>query len=100
MTKLIDPVQNFVQSRKKIWDYFDCAGDYYIKPLVGQEWLIRKVDDFYFLTYWTNEDVKMDAVVVSKGGNPFIYTTKEYTMVVAIDCVKIAFIFQNSYQRR
>ena len=38
---------------------------------------------------------KVDAVIVKKGGEPMIYKTKDYTMVVAIDCVKIGFVFRN-----
>ena len=38
----------------------------------------------------------MDAVIVKKNGIPMVYQKKEYTMVVAIDCVKIAFVFQNN----
>ena len=48
-----------------------------------------------FLCYWTDEGKKIDAVVVKKSGTPMIYKTKDYTMVVAIDCVKIGFIFRN-----
>ena len=50
---------------------------------------------FTFLCYWTDEGKKIDAVVVKKSGTPMIYKTKDYTMVVAIDCVKIGFIFRN-----
>lgn len=99
MTKQTEPVQDFIQSRKKIMDYFHCEGDFYIKPLLGLEWLVRKADDFHFLTYWVSSGKKMDAVVVTKGGQPLVYKAKDYTMVVAIDCVKIAFIFQNKCRR-
>ena len=45
--------------------------------------------------FFAEEGKKVDAVVVKKGGEPMIYKTKDYTMVVAIDCVKIGFIFRN-----
>ena len=84
MAKEKGPVADFVQTRKRINDYFGCEGDFF-----------REDEDFTFLCYWTDEGKKIDAVVVKKSGTPMIYKTKDYTMVVAIDCVKIGFIFRN-----
>lgn len=90
-----DVVQDFMLTRKKINDYFKCEGDFFLNPLLDFEWTIRQEEDFYFLCYWTSDGKKVEAVVVKKGGEPMIYKTKEYTMVVAIDCVKLGFIFRN-----
>ena len=76
-----EPVLDFEQSRKRVADYFGCDGDFFLKPLLDLEWAIK--------------GKKIDAVIVKKGGEPMIYETKDYTMVVAIDCVKIGFIFRN-----
>ena len=95
MTKAKEPVLEFEQSKKRVAAYFGCDGDFFFKPLLGLEWAVRQDEDFTFLSYWTEEGKKVDAVVVKKGGSPMIYKTKEYTMVVAIDCVKIGFIFCN-----
>lgn len=90
-----EPVLDFEQSRKRVVDYFGCDSDFFMKPLLDLEWTVKESEDFYFLSYWTAEGKKIDAVVVKKGGQPMIYKTKDYTMVVAIDCVKIGFIFRN-----
>lgn len=90
-----EPVLDFEQSRKRVVDYFGCDSDFFIKPLLDLEWTVKEADDFYFLSYWSAEGKKIDAVVVKKGGQPMIYKTKDYTMVVAIDCVKIGFVFRN-----
>lgn len=95
MAKEKGPVADFVQTRKRINAYFGCEGDFFIKPLLELEWAVREDEDFTFLCYWTTEGKKVDAVVVKKSGTPMIYKTKDYTMVVAIDCVKIGFIFRN-----
>ena len=96
MAKEKSPVTEFEQARKRINNYFGCDGDFFVKPLPELEWAVKDDEDFAFLSYWTNEGKKVDAVIVKKGGAPMIYKTKEYTMVVAIDCVKIGFIFHNS----
>ena len=95
MAKEKGPVADFVQTRKRINDYFGCEGDFFIYPLLDFEWAVREDEDFTFLCYWTTEGKKIVAVVVKKSGTPMIYKTKDYTMVVAIDCVKIGFIFRN-----
>lgn len=96
MAKEKGPVMDFVQARKRINDYFGCEGDFFIQPLPECEWAVRTDEEFTFLCYWTSEGKKVDAVVVKKSGAPMIYKTKEYTMVVAIDCVRIGFIFRNA----
>ncbi len=96
MAKEKGPVVEFEQARKRINSYFGCDGDFFVKPLMDLEWAVKDNEDFAFLSYWTEEGKKVDAVIVKKGGEPMIYTKKEYTMVVDIDCVKIGFIFRNS----
>lgn len=95
MAKGKEPVQDFVQTSKRLADFFGCEGDFFLKPLLDLEWIIRQDDDFYFLCYWLENGKKVEAVVVKKNGEPLIYKTKDYSMVVAIDCVKIGFIFRN-----
>ena len=95
MAKEKGPVADFVQTRKRINDYFGCEGDFFIHPLLDFECAVREDEAFTFLCQWPAEGKKIDAVVVKKSGTPMIYKTKDYTMVVAIDCVKIGFIFRN-----
>lgn len=95
MAKEKGPVMDFEQARKRLNSYFGCDGDFFVKPLLDLEWAVREDEDFAFLSYWTNEGKKVDAVIVKKSGEPMIYKTKDYTMVVAIDCVRIGFIFRN-----
>lgn len=94
-----DPVATFLSARKNVLKHFGCDEDYFVKPMLGMEWLIRTVDDFRFLTYWPPDGKKMDAVVVSRNGQPMVFKTNSYTMVIGIDCVKMAFIFNNKYKR-
>jgi len=95
MNKNIDSVQQLIDAQKTLLNTFQCEGDFFVKPLLGLKWIMRKVEDFYFLTYWTAEDKKVEAVVVKKNNEPMIYKSEAYTMVVAIDCVKIGFVFDS-----
>ncbi len=89
-------ILNYIDAKSKIFEYFDCSNDYFIKPAIDCKWIVKGDEDFYFLSYFDENDKKTDAVVVRKNGEPLIYKTDLYTMVIAIDCVKIAFIFKNS----
>lgn len=99
MKKNTDSVQCLMDAQKTVLNTFQCEGDFFVKPLLDFEWMVREVEDFYFLTYWTAEDKKVEAVVVKKNSEPMVYQAETYTMVVAIDCVKIGFIFGNERKR-
>lgn len=96
MTKDGDAVQQFIQTQKQVLDFFQCEGDFFIKPLMEYEWTVCSTEDSYFLSYWMKPNKRINAVIVKRNGVPMVYQKKEYTMVVAIDCVKIAFVFRNS----
>ena len=55
MAKEKGPVADFVQTRKRINDYFGCEGDFFIHPLLDFEWAVREDEDFTFLCYWTTD---------------------------------------------
>ncbi len=90
-----DVVQELIQSKETLATAFGCDNDFFFKPMTECEWFVRKDEDFHFLSYWLTPEKKVEAVVVKKSGEPMIYEKNGYTMVVAIDCVKIGFIFVN-----
>lgn len=96
MTKDKDTVQQFIQMQKEVLDFFQCQGEFFIKPLLNYYWTIHNTEDFYFLSYWMEKNKRITAVIVKRNSLPMIYKKKDYTMVVAIDCVKIAFVFRNN----
>ena len=48
MAKEKGPVADFVQTRKRINDYFGCEGDFFIHPLLDFEWAVRE-DEIGFI---------------------------------------------------
>ena len=87
-------VLEFERVKKSLMKYFKCPDDYFVKILGDSEWSISENDGMYFLSYW-EEDKRNNAVIVKKNEEPLIYKTKAETMVIAIDCIKIAFVFKN-----
>ena len=96
MSNTKDFLKNYISSKKELMEHFKCDDDFFIKPLESLKWAIRNEDDFHFLVYWPENEKMKSAVVVKKNGNAMIYKADQYTMVVAIDCVKTAFIFSNN----
>jgi len=90
-----DFLKSYVTSKNELMTHFKCDEDFFIKPMEGIKWAVKTEEDFSFLFYWTSEEKKQTAVIVKKNGEPMIYKTNDYTMVIAIDCVKIAFVFSN-----
>jgi hypothetical protein len=76
---------------------FRCPGDYFIKPLVESPWNIIGDEDMPILSYEHN-GTACNAIIVRQNGLPMVYRNKGYALVVAVECVKIAFILDESLE--
>ncbi len=95
---MTSPIADFLFSKKQVMDFFDCDDNYFIKPMVDASWKTKAEDGMWFLSYY--DDGKNNSAVIVKNGNrPLIFKRDEYTMVIAIECIKIAFIFKNCNQQ-
>lgn len=98
MIILGEAVTEYIKSKKILLDSFDCYEDYFIKNLEQCNWTISTDGEWYIASFWettNNKQKKTDVVIVKKDGKPQIFESNEYTMVIGIQCVKIAFIFNN-----
>ncbi len=90
-----DILTNFVSARKKLLDVFKCKDDFPIKVFLEHRWNITDQEGVIFVNYYIDNVERNSAVVVKKSGSPLIYKYASYTMVIAIDCIKFAYIFKN-----
>lgn len=88
-------VEDFVYSRKNLMEYFKCNNDYFIKPFFGYKWRVKENDGLYFLVYWKDGEGLNERVITKMNNNPAIIRKEEFTMVVFIECVKVAAILEN-----
>ena len=88
-------VHDFIMAKLELFRHFKCTDEYCVQIKLGHNWAIVEEDGIYFLSYWENMNSKTNAVVVSKGDTAQVFKADDYTMVVAIDCVRIAFVFNN-----
>jgi hypothetical protein len=88
-------INTLLKTQKQLMKYFNCPNEYFIKPLADTPWEIVGSEDMKILTYEHN-NTTYNAVIVRNNGKYMIYRSRGYVCVVAIDCVKIAFIFDES----
>lgn len=94
MTRVL---RSYVTSKKNLFEYFKCREEYPVVMLTENRWAVKETEGMYFLTYWTkDEERQFNYVVVKKDGEPLVYKTRDYSMVIAIDCIKTAFVFKNN----
>ena len=93
MNKLL---QTYMDYKAKVFRYFDCEEDYYIRICTDYKWQLLPGEGVTFFAYWLPGHAPTQAVVVSKSGVPIVYRTKDLTMIIAIDCIKMAFIMNNT----
>jgi hypothetical protein len=89
-------VTDFIQAKSNLLKLFNCDDSFYIKPEIDAKWHLRELDGTCFISYGKEAEKPTEAVVTRKNGEFYIIEKAEYTMVVCIECVKIALILKNS----
>lgn len=93
---MVNIVQDYVESRKRLMNEFQCKDDYFVKILLDYKWRLKEDDGMYFLTYLKEGQQLKECIVVKRNNQPFIVKKYGYTMIVAIECVKVAIIFNDN----
>jgi hypothetical protein len=86
-------VQSLIKAQSKLMKAFGCPNEYLVKPMVDCPWHITGTGDMPVLSY-VHKEQKHNAVIVRQNGRPMVYRSGGFALVVAIDCVKIAFFFE------
>ncbi len=89
-------VYQYAAAKSNLLNYFNCGDDFNIKLCTAHHWQIEQNDGVYFLKYWIKNTEPVSAVIVKKDGEPLIEKADDLTMVIAIDCIKTAFILNNN----
>lgn len=84
-------VSAYIGAYEKLFSDFKCPGRYFVKPVTDCAWRVSGDEDMHILSY-----AAQNAVVVRQDGQPLVYRASGYAMVIAIDCVKIAFLLDES----
>ncbi len=91
-------IKDYLYSKKKLLNDFDCDTDYFLKNLEEYNWRVKDMDGMFFLTYWKEGGKLNECVIVKKNNNPLIMRKEDYTMIVIIECVKVAVVLKNDME--
>ncbi|MCI8804564.1 MAG: hypothetical protein HFE59_01460 [Clostridiales bacterium] len=91
-------IKDYLYSKEKLLNNFDCDTDYFVKNLDEYNWRVKDMDGMFFLTYWKEGGKLNECVIVKKNNNPLIMRKEDYTMIVIIECVKIAVVLKNDME--
>lgn len=89
-------LSEFSVTKSRIFAAFGCPSEYFVKFVENAHWKINSDNSMTFLTYSEPNSRPANCVVITREGKPMIYTYQDYTMVIAIECVKTALIFKTS----
>ncbi len=95
MEKLL---KRYVESQSKLLKSFGSDTDYFIKNVSDYNWRVKEIDGMFFLTYWKDGGKLNECVIVKKNNQPIIVRKSDYTMIVVIECIKIAVILKNDME--
>lgn len=93
MKKVIDA---YINSKNSIMNQFGCTDDFPIKPVIKSRWAVSGEEGIFFFNCWDDKNQKTTFAIAKKDGDPMIYKSREYSLIVAIDCIKIAFVCKNT----
>ncbi|MCL2852095.1 MAG: hypothetical protein FWE20_03540 [Defluviitaleaceae bacterium] len=89
-------ISAYTGAKKNLLKLFRCEADLPIRVLTDITWHVEDHDGVSFLHYQPQDDAEgLVSVIVNRNGEPWITEMNELTLVVAIDCIKFAFIFKN-----
>ena len=84
----------YTNAKKDLLKLFGCEGDFPVRVLMEVTWHVDESEGVSFLHYEHGGE-KLVSVIVNKNGAPWISECNDVTMVIAIDCIKFAFVLKN-----
>ena len=90
-------IDGYLTAKKNLLSHFNCRQDYPIKDATGYYWEITGDGEVSILSYHESPDKKYQAVIVRGESGPLVYVARDYTLAVAIDCVRTAFLLRNCF---
>jgi len=91
-------LKKYDEYKNKLLRSFDCGRDYFIKNIEEYNWRVKNADGMFILTYWKEGERLNECIIVKKNNKPVIIRKDEYTMIIAVECIKIALILRNDME--
>ena len=89
-------ISQFTDTKKEIFKAFNCPDHYFLKCALNAKWNINNEEAMSFLSYSENNQSPSNCVIINRENKPMIFEYENYTMVIVIECIKTAIIFDNA----
>jgi len=94
-------LSTYINAKSKLLQLFGCEGDLPVRVLTDVTWRIEESEGMSFLHYkHSGSDDELVSVIINKDGEPWITKQDDTSLVVAIDCVRFAFILNNQLRKQ
>jgi len=94
-------LSTYINAKNKLLKLFGCEGDLPVRVLTDVTWRIAESDGMSFLHYrHEGSDEELVSVIINKDGEPWITMQEDTSLIVAIDCVRFAFILDNKLRKQ
>ncbi len=90
-------IEQFCNLNKEIHEELNIGEHVYLSSKLNIEWKVLDLGDLKMIEFGKN-NIFEKCVIVNNEKEPLIIKKEKYTIIVAIDCVKIAFIFDNNME--
>jgi len=90
----------YIDANTKLLKLFGCESALPIRVLTNVEWRIQENEGVSFLHYrHKGTDDELVSVIINKDSEPWVTPLSDVSLVVAIDCIRFAFILNNELRR-
>lgn len=89
-----ETINLIVKNQNKLFDEFGVSNNYQLKILNETTFSVINENDMHLVKYDENGSTTTN-LILTKKDEPLIFEKDGYTMIIAIDCVKVALVFSN-----
>jgi len=89
------PIKVYFAAENGLFAHFGCVEHFPIRGMRDCAWRLLREGDTYFLACVDDNNNKTNFVVIKKNNEPMIFNKRGHTMIICIDCVKMAFILSD-----
>ena len=94
-------ISAYIGAKNKLLKLLGCESDFPVRVLTDATWRIEESEGVSFLHYrHEGSDEELVSVIVNKDGKPWIATRNDTSLVIAIDCIRFAFILNNGLRTK
>lgn len=89
-----ETIDLIVKNQNKLFEEFGVPNNYQLKIMKDAKFSVSVENEIHLVKYDENSSTTTN-LILTKKDEPLIFEKDGYTMIIAIDCVKVALVFSN-----